>query len=285
MTGRAGFTARTSGTKRATTSSRSSSARASRAADVAFLVPTFTYQVYGCFVRPGPRRGNRSARCSLGRAAETPDMNPQFGLSIYNHHADGSGVAIDPSIAPMLDTRPRQISADGSRSPTAPAPGASSPTAISCNSSHGLASAPDVHDRSRPARRGRRPRSRRIASVIAGTASGVSLRADDAGARGFSRGGGRLIYLGGNGFYWRAEPSEDQRRTRSRFAAPKAASVSGRPIRARAITRSAAAMAGCGGASAARRTSWSATAFPRRAGISAFPIASPRHPRSARRAS
>ena len=36
-------------------------------------------------------------------------MNPQFGLSCYNHHADGSGVALMTQARPMLDTRPRQF--------------------------------------------------------------------------------------------------------------------------------------------------------------------------------
>ena len=78
--------------------------------DVVLLVPTFTYQVYGSYVRPG--RGNEIAPCpqAWGALRETPDLNPQFGLSTYNHHSDGSGVSLVTQHRPMLDTRPRQFS-------------------------------------------------------------------------------------------------------------------------------------------------------------------------------
>ena len=44
-----------------------------------------------------------------GALTETPDMNPQFGLSCYNYHSDGSGVSLVSMFRPQLDTRPRQM--------------------------------------------------------------------------------------------------------------------------------------------------------------------------------
>ena len=93
----------------ARTTSFSSCGRASRRRRVALLVPTFSYQVYGCFVRPGRGAEIAERAAAWGALRETPDMNPQFGLSCYNEHSDGSGVSLVTQFRPMLDTRPRQF--------------------------------------------------------------------------------------------------------------------------------------------------------------------------------
>jgi N,N-dimethylformamidase len=66
--------------------------------------------------------------------------------------------------------------------------------------------------------------------------------------------GGRLAYLGGNGFYWRiATPSFPMS---SRCGVPRAASVPGRPSRASITTHSTAPMAGSGVATGDRHKSF-----------------------------
>ncbi len=81
-----------------------------------FLVPTYTYQVYSSYVRPGRGAELADRAKAWGALLETPDANPEFGLSNYNYHADGSGVAhCQPVSRPMLDTRPKQIALNGSR--------------------------------------------------------------------------------------------------------------------------------------------------------------------------
>jgi N,N-dimethylformamidase len=74
-------------------------------AEIVLLVPTYTYQVYGCYVRPGRGAEIAERAAAWGALRETPDMNPQFGLSCYNHHSDGSGVSLVTQFRPMLDTR------------------------------------------------------------------------------------------------------------------------------------------------------------------------------------
>jgi len=71
--------------------------------DLVFLVPTYTYQVYSNFVRPGRGAELADRATAWGALKETPDMNPEFGLSNYNYHSDGSGVAIVSQFRPMLD--------------------------------------------------------------------------------------------------------------------------------------------------------------------------------------
>ncbi|MBL8697832.1 MAG: N,N-dimethylformamidase [Alphaproteobacteria bacterium] len=182
-------------------------ARGARTADVAFLVPTFTYQVYSCFVRPGRSEEIRERAIAWGALTETPDLNPQFGLSTYNSHSDGSGVSIVSMLRPQLDTRPRQISLMD------PVPKGSGTGRIGCDSyvidwldragiAHDVVTDHDLHaegvDALKPYR----------VVICAQHPEYHSLRMMD-GLERYLGGGGRLMYLGGNGFYWRAEPSTD----------------------------------------------------------------------------
>src|SRR5262249_47842137 len=79
-------------------------------AKIAVLLPTFTYQVYGSFVRPGRTDELRERATAWGALVPQPDAAPEFGRSSYNTHSDGSGVSITSLLRPMLDTRPKQVS-------------------------------------------------------------------------------------------------------------------------------------------------------------------------------
>jgi N,N-dimethylformamidase len=174
-------------------------------ADVALLVPTFSYQVYGCYVRPG--RGAEIAERAeqWGALSETPDMNRQFGLSCYNYHSDGSGVGMVSQFRPMLDTRPRQFSLMD------PVPGGSGTGRIAADSYfvkwmtdlgivHDIITDHDVHAEGEDL-------LSQYRVVIAAQHPEYHSERMMIGFERFLEGGGRLMYLGGNGFYWRAEPS------------------------------------------------------------------------------
>ncbi len=177
-------------------------------ADVVLLVPTFSYQVYGCFVRPG--RGEEIAeRAAAWRALhETPDVNPQFGLSCYNQHSDGSGVSLVTQLRPMLDTRPRQFALMD------PVEGGSGTARwVADNYIDQFLSTIDVphdvitdHDLHADGIAALAPYRLVIAAQHPEYHSERMMQAFED----FLSQGGRLIYLGGNGFYWRAEPSEEQ---------------------------------------------------------------------------
>jgi N,N-dimethylformamidase len=178
---------------------------AAPSAALAVLVPTFTYQVYGCYVRPGRGAEIAERARAWGALTETPDMNPEFGLSTYNYHSDGSGVAITTMRRPMLDTRPGQISLMD------PAPGGSGTGRICADSyvidwlthlgiAHDVITDHDLHAEG-PA-------------LLAPYRTVLTLQHPEydsenmlIGFEEYLAGGGRLMYLGGNGFYWRAEPS------------------------------------------------------------------------------
>jgi N,N-dimethylformamidase len=173
--------------------------------DLVFLVPTFTYQVYSSFVRPGRGAELADRATAWGALKQTPDMNPEFGLSNYNFHSDGSGVAITSFKRPMLDTRPKQIAL------LDPAPEGSGCNRICADSyivqwlttlgqAHDVVTDHDLHEEG----------AALIAPyrvVIAGQHPEYYSERMQQAMEEYLAGGGRLMYLGGNGFYWRAEPS------------------------------------------------------------------------------
>lgn len=177
-------------------------------ADVVLLSPTFTYQVYGCYVRPG-RGGEIAERAAAwGSLPQTPDMNPQFGLSCYNHHSDGSGVSLVTQLRPMLDTRPKQFSLmdpaeGGSGTARWVADNYIDQFVTTIGLAHDVVTDHDLHEEGVAALL---PYRVVIAAQHPEYYSERMMQAFED----FLGQGGRLIYLGGNGFYWRAEPSEHQ---------------------------------------------------------------------------
>jgi len=176
-------------------------------ADSAVLIPTMTYQVYSSFVRPGRGAEIAARSAAWGALPETPDMNPQFGLSTYNLHSDGSGVAMVSMLRPQLDTRPCQVSLMD------PVPGGSGTGRICCDSyvlewlsrigvAHDVVTDHDLHEEGVAALA---PYRLVIACQHPEYHSWRAMTA----LEDFIAAGGRFMYLGGNGFYWRTEPSED----------------------------------------------------------------------------
>jgi N,N-dimethylformamidase len=80
-------------------------ADAQKKAKIAVLLPTVTYHIYSQFVRPGFGAKNRARALEWGAITHTPDENPELGLSTYNDHSDGSGVSIATMARPMIDKR------------------------------------------------------------------------------------------------------------------------------------------------------------------------------------
>jgi N,N-dimethylformamidase beta subunit-like, C-terminal len=177
-------------------------------AQVALLVPTFSYQVYGCFVRPGRGAEIAERAAAWGALRETPDMNPQFGLSCYNEHSDGSGVSLVTQFRPMLDTRPRQFALmdpveGGSGTARWVADNYIDQFLSTIGMAHDVITDHDLHADGVAALAPYR-------IVIAAQHPEYHSERMMQAFEDFLGQGGRLMYLGGNGFYWRAEPSQDQ---------------------------------------------------------------------------
>ena len=69
------------------------------------LFPVFTYIVYANFARGNVDDGYRDQVARWGARPWTPDENPEYGISTYNHHRDGSGVSYSSRLRPIINQR------------------------------------------------------------------------------------------------------------------------------------------------------------------------------------
>src|SRR5262249_11081158 len=75
-------------------------------AKVCYIASTFTYQVYTNFSRGMSTEPFRQRMTEWKAAANNPDEHKDYGLSTYNFHRDGSGVAYSSHLRPLLTWRP-----------------------------------------------------------------------------------------------------------------------------------------------------------------------------------
>ena len=78
-------------------------------AKVAFLAPTFSYTVYSQFQKAGRQALITERSLAWGALAQAPDGHPEYGVSPYNFHSDGSGVVMSTTRRPLIDKRVNQI--------------------------------------------------------------------------------------------------------------------------------------------------------------------------------
>ncbi|HWK44405.1 MAG TPA: N,N-dimethylformamidase beta subunit family domain-containing protein, partial [Stellaceae bacterium] len=78
-------------------------------AKVAFLAPTFSYTVYGQFQKAGRQALITQRSLDWGALPQAPDGHPEYGVSPYNFHSDGSGVVMSTLRRPLIDKRVNQI--------------------------------------------------------------------------------------------------------------------------------------------------------------------------------
>ncbi len=78
-------------------------------ARVAFLAPTLTYTIYGQYQKRNRQALNAERAEAWGALPHAPDGHPEYGVSPYNFHSDGSGVAKASMRRPLIDKRVNQI--------------------------------------------------------------------------------------------------------------------------------------------------------------------------------
>lgn len=173
-------------------------------AKVAFLAPTFTYTVYGQFQRKGYQALTAERARAWGALPHTPDGHPEYGVSPYNFHSDGSGVVMSTMRRPLIDKRVNQfirmdpcrygsgtywITADSYITDLLTRKG----IAFEVITDH------DVHAEGAAL-------LSKYAVVITGQHPEyhTTQTLDALGA--YLDQGGRFVYLGGNGFYWKIVP-------------------------------------------------------------------------------
>ncbi|WP_158742011.1 N,N-dimethylformamidase beta subunit family domain-containing protein [Acidisphaera sp. L21] len=173
-------------------------------AKIAFLAPTFTYQAYANHARFNFDAPFRERAAAWGARTVNPEDYPDLAWSTYNRHPDGTGISLSSLRRPVLTLRPgfltfndqrgsglRHFSADSHLTDWLEATG----HAFDVVTDH------DLH--------------REGASLLAGykvvlTGSHPEYHTPNTldGLGDYIAEGGRLCYLGGNGFYWRIAVSD-----------------------------------------------------------------------------
>ena len=180
--------------------------RAKRTADVCVLMSTYTYTVYHNHARPEAKNatwigGWRAQAKGWGGYPENPADHPEYGHSTYNFHTDGSGICHATWLRPMLTMRSGYItypdeSIRGSGLRHFPADTHLIAWLEAKGTPYDVITDEELDHEGLDLLRGYRV-------VMTGSHpeyhTGAMLDALEA----YRDGGGRLMYLGGNGFYWK----------------------------------------------------------------------------------
>jgi N,N-dimethylformamidase len=164
-------------------------------ADVAFLAPVATYLAYANHRMAIEGSDFFPARSRLRPEQQYLVDHPEVGLSHYEHHRDGSGVVFSSRLRPILNLRP---GADGW--------GFTPDTDIVAFLDHTGIPFDVVTDEQLDAEGAGALAPYRV--VVTGSHPEYWSTAMLDGLEAFQRAGGRLMYLGGNGLYWRVAFSD-----------------------------------------------------------------------------
>jgi N,N-dimethylformamidase len=178
-------------------------ARGRPGADVLFVASTYTYQAYANHARGSTDAAYRARVAAWGAYPHNPDDHPDYGRSTYNRHRDGSGICYSSRLRPVLTWRPRYLTfldARGSGMRHYPADTHLLDWLEAQGIGYDVVTDEDVEA-------GGAALLAPYATVLTGSHPEYhTARTLDAHA-GYLAGGGRLVYLGGNGFYWRIATS------------------------------------------------------------------------------
>ncbi|BFG80399.1 N,N-dimethylformamidase [Paraburkholderia terrae] len=170
-----------------------------RHARIAFLAPTLTYLAYANNAR-GNFAGALAARVNAwGAYPHNPDVVTSFGASTYNHHIDGSGISISSRLRPILTMRPgyltfmdehgsglRHFSADSHLTNWLREKGFE----------YDVVTDEDLDEQGVDA-------LKHYDVVLTGSHPEYHTRRTLESIMAYRSAGGSLMYLGGNGFYWK----------------------------------------------------------------------------------
>lgn len=173
-------------------------------ASVCYLASTFTYQVYTNFSRGVYDELFRKKVADWKAFPHNPDDHKDYGLSTYNHHRDGSGVSYSSRLRPQLTWRPDFLSfndAAGSGLRHLPADTHLTGWLDRMGIAFDVVTDHDLHAEGaallapyKVVLTGSHPEYHTVETLDA--------------LQTYTETGGRLMYLGGNGFYWRVALSD-----------------------------------------------------------------------------
>ena len=184
-------------------------------APVAVLVSTFTYTIYGNHARPEWSRDPqwtadwKAQAAAWGAYPHNPGDHLEYGLSTYNHHTDGSGISIASWRRPMLNVRIGYVTypypeVRGSGLRHFPADTHLTAWLEAKGYDYDVITDQELHDEGAAVLDPYRV-------VTTGTHPEYHTRETLDALEAYRDGGGRLCYLGGNGFYWKVALSPEKR--------------------------------------------------------------------------
>ncbi len=173
-------------------------------APVAYLAATFTYQAYANHARFNVDAAFRARMTEWDARPHSPEDHPEYGASTYNRHPDGTGISLSSLRRPVLTLRPgyltfndprgsglRHFSADSHLTDWLEATG----QAFDVITDH------DLHREGVGLLAGYK-------CVLTGSHPEYHTPQTLDALAAYVGQGGRLCYLGGNGFYWRIAVSD-----------------------------------------------------------------------------
>jgi N,N-dimethylformamidase len=173
-------------------------------APVAYLASTFTYQAYANHERSALDEGYYARVAAWGAYPYNPMQYPIYGRSTYNKHADGSGISFSSHRRPILTMRPGFLTFNdprGSGMRHYPADLHLLAWLETKQIAFDIVTDEDLDDEGvgliapyRAVLTSSHPEYHTLGTIDALSA--------------YTRHGGRLAYLGGNGFYWRVARSK-----------------------------------------------------------------------------
>ncbi|WP_419896828.1 N,N-dimethylformamidase beta subunit family domain-containing protein [Roseomonas sp. USHLN139] len=168
-------------------------------AKVAFLASTFTYQAYANHARGNADAAYRARVAAWGAYPHNPDDFPVYGRSTYNRHPDNTGIAFSSRLRPILTMRPGFLTfndAQGSGLRHYPADTHLLAWLETQGIDFDVVTDEDLHEEG----------ASLIAPykvVLTGSHPEYHTAQTLDALAAFTATGGKMVYLGGNGFYWR----------------------------------------------------------------------------------
>ncbi|MBA1138764.1 N,N-dimethylformamidase beta subunit family domain-containing protein [Mesorhizobium neociceri] len=173
---------------------------------ILFVAPTFTYMAYANHARGNFSRPLQARVREWNAYPHNPDNIGAYGYSTYNRHPDGSGITLSSRLRPIMTMRPqyltyfdangsgmRHFSADSHLTDWLTVKGFEFDVLTDEDLDRDGADALSGYD-----------------VVLTGTHPEYHTRRTLEALISYREGGGKLMYLGGNGFYWKIGRNPDE---------------------------------------------------------------------------
>ena len=170
-------------------------------ADLCVLASTFTYTVYGNHARPNFHPDWLDRISGWNAYPWNPAVHPEYGLSTYNFHTDGSGICHASHKRPLFSIRPGYITFGATEGDCSGLRHLQADTHLyawleKTGIPFDIVTDQELHDEGIDAIKGYR-------AVTTGSHPEYHTPRTLDALQQYREQGGHFMYLGGNGFYWR----------------------------------------------------------------------------------